>query len=112
MNKDKELEEAINILNNKIYSLNENIKIYDKGYDLSTKNEFAKEKEAIETVLQELEDLQQKEKRRIIGNIYEVKIEDLEPVLKPYFIPKKKIEEVKNKYEEKYNNSVNNVTKI
>lgn len=42
------------------------------------------------TVLQELEELQQKEKSRIIGNIYEIKIEDLEPVLKPYYISKEK----------------------
>ena len=56
MSKDKmELEEAINILSNKIYSLNENIKIYDKGYDLSNKDKFVKEREAIETVLQALE---------------------------------------------------------
>lgn len=48
---------------------------------------------AIETVLQALEELQQKEKSRIIGNINEIKIEDLEPILKPYYISKEKVKE-------------------
>lgn len=47
---------------------------------------------AIETVLQALEELQQKEKSRIIGNINEIKIEDLEPILKPHYISKEKVE--------------------
>ena len=49
--------------------------------------------EAIETVLQALEELQQKEKSRIIGNINTIKIEDLEPILKPYYISKDKVKE-------------------
>lgn len=63
-------------------------------YDTISVKEFNKSKE---TVLQALEELQQKEKSRIIGNINEIKIEDLEPILKPYYIPKEKI---KNKIEE------------
>jgi hypothetical protein len=49
--------------------------------------------EAIETVLQALEELEQKEKSRIIGNINTIKIEDLEPILKPYYISKDKVKE-------------------
>lgn len=58
-------------------------------YDTISVKEFNKSKE---TVLQALEELQQKEKSRIIGNINEIKIEDLEPILKPYYIPKEKVE--------------------
>ena len=49
--------------------------------------------EAIETVLQALEELEQKEESRIIGNINTIKIEDLEPILKPYYISKDKVKE-------------------
>lgn len=48
--------------------------------------------EVYKAVLQALEELQQKEKSRIIGNINEIKIEDLEPILKSYYIPKEKVE--------------------
>lgn len=77
--------------------------------------------EAIETVLQELEKLQQKEKSRIIGNIYEIKIEDLEPVLKPYYISKDKVRQMiinlrasctNNSTNNIYNNQINNQIRI
>ncbi len=58
--------------------------------ETGTPNDFA---EAIETVLQALDKLEQKEKSRIIGNINEIKIEDLEPILKPYYISKDKVKE-------------------
>lgn len=61
--------------------------------NINIRNVETLKKQTIETVLQELEELQQKEKSRIIGNIYEIKIEDLEPVLKPYYISKDKVRE-------------------
>lgn len=78
-------------------------------------------KQAIENVLQELEKLQQKEKSRIIGNIYEIKIEDLEPVLKPYYISKDKVRQMiinlrasctNNSTNNIYNNQINNQIRI
>ena len=57
---------------------------------------------AIETVLQALKELQQKEKSRIIGNINEIKIEDLEPILKPYYIPKEKVKYKIEKLDKEY----------
>ena len=75
MNDKMELEESINILRNKIYSLNENIKIYDKGYDLSNKDRFIKEKEAIETVLQALKNRDKDIK------IYEKNLDDTMKIL-------------------------------
>ena len=91
-----ELEEAIKILtdDNKTYQLN---KLLNDTLNIESPKYY----QAIETVLQELEKLQQKEKSRIIGNIYEIKIEDLQPVLKPYYVPKKKIEDKKQWLEEK-----------
>ena len=88
MNDKMELEESINILRNKIYSLNENIKIYDKGYDLSNKDKFVKEREAIETVLQALE-----------NSIPKKKIEDL--IKKWHFTGGDLILEIKQLLEEK-----------
>ena len=55
---------------------------------------------AIDTVLQALEELQQKEKSRIIGNINEIKIKDLEPILKPYYISKEKVLEKMKKLDD------------
>lgn len=55
---------------------------------------------SIDMVLQALEELQQKEKSRIIGNINEIKIEDLGSVLKPYYIPKEKVINKLNEIEE------------
>lgn len=60
---------------------------------------YLRDIEAIETVLQALEKLQQKEKSRIIGNINEIKIEDLESILKPYYIPKEKVRKELNDIE-------------
>ena len=97
-----QLEKAINILNNKIYSLNENIKIYDKGYDLSIKNELVKEKEAIETVLQEYEKLL-KESNNLTISVLETIVEKVD--LQNNSIPKKKIEDkikIYRKDREKY----------
>lgn len=61
--------------------------------DIFINNVCNTDAEAIETVLQGLDKLQQKEKSRVIGNLYDVKIEDLEPVLEHYYISKKKIED-------------------
>lgn len=90
--KEKKLKEAVIYL---IKVANE-YKTYG-DLDNPTFEDIKKIPESIETVLKELEKLQQKEKSKIIGNIYEIKIEDLELVLKPYYIPKKKI---KDKIEE------------
>lgn len=86
-----ELEEAIDICK----AIKKNIR-YKSKFDLNILKLNQNNEEAIETVLQALEELQQKEKSRIIGNINEIKIENLEPILKPYYIPKEKI---KNKIE-------------
>ena len=80
----KELEEAIVLLNN----------LKNTTSTQEYTNNFNTYDNAIETVLQALEELQQKERNRIIGNIKEIKIEDLEPILKPYYIPKEKVEKV------------------
>ena len=52
--------------------------------------------EAIETVLQALKNLQEEncilKNRQCIGKFMEVNIENLSEVLSPYYIPKKKIE--------------------
>lgn len=92
----KELEEAKTLLSNLKNTTNTQeyvnyFSIYDK---------------AIETVLQALEELQQKEKSRIIGNINEIKIEDLEVILKPYYISKEKVRE-KIEYIEDYFDRLN-----
>lgn len=84
-----ELERAISVLEDMC-------KTQTQGYrNIDEKLEIVKSAyiQAIETVLQALEELQQKEKSRIIGNINEIKIEDLEPILKPYYIPKEKVKE-------------------
>lgn len=61
---------------------------------------------AIENLLTRYKQLEEENKRlnnhNIIGRIDAIKIEDLEPVLKPYYIPKSKVEE---KIEE-YTNSI------
>ena len=95
-----QLEKAINILNNKIYSLNENIKIYDKGYDLSIKNELVKEKEAIATVLQAYEKLL-KESNNLTISVLETIVEEVD--LQNNSIPKKKIEDKINELIQKGN---------
>lgn len=93
--KEKKLKEAVIYL---IKVANE-YKTYG-DLDNPTFEDIKKIPESIETVLKELEKLQQKEKSKIIGNIYEIKIEDLELVLKPYYIPKKKIKEKIEELEE------------
>ncbi len=67
--------------------------------------------EAIEIVLQALEELEQKEKSRIIGNINTIKIEDLEPVLKPYYISKDKVKEKIEETDLKINNLKTEISK-
>ena len=88
MNEDKKLEEAVDLLKR----VGNEYKTYG-DLDNPEFEDTKKIAEAIKTVLQKLEELRQKEQNRIIGNIYEIKIEDLEPILKPYYIPKKKIED-------------------
>lgn len=79
----KELEEAIVLLNN----------LKNTTSTQEYVNNFNTYDNAIETVLQASEELQQKERSRIIGNIKEIKIEDLESILKPYYISKDKLKE-------------------
>lgn len=90
---DKDLEEAKKYLKHEIevYENNKEINRIIGGKAGEIQHEVYK------TVLQALEELQQKEKSRIIGNINEIKIEDLEPILKPHYISKEK---VKKKIEE------------
>lgn len=83
-----ELEKAKSFLK-RIYE--DDIKLLKGVNEVGKPIEVEKLVKAIETVLQALEELQQKEKSRIIGNINEIKIEDLEPILKPYYIPKEKV---------------------
>lgn len=83
-----ELEKAIKYLKD----IKQKDEKYLEEYDIKDKDMFRNDIEAISAVLQALEELQQKEKSRIIGNINEIKIEDLEPILKPYYIPKEKVE--------------------
>lgn len=90
-----ELEEAIDICK----AIKKNIR-YKSKFDLNILKLNQNNEEAIETVLQALEELQQKEKSRIIGNINEIKIENLEPILKPYYIPKEKVINKLNEIEE------------
>lgn len=58
---------------------------------------------AIENLLTRYKQLEEENKRlnnhNIIGRIDAIKIEDLEPVLKPYYISKSKVKEKMKKYE-------------
>jgi hypothetical protein len=62
--------------------------------DLDLKTDLDK---ALENLLTRYKQLEEENKRlnnhNIIGRIDAIKIEDLEPVLKPYYIPKSKIKE-------------------
>lgn len=103
-----------------------NLKIMMRTFDIqapniNVRNVETLKKQTIETVLQELESYQIKEKSRIIGNIYEIKIEDLEPVLKPYYISKDKVRQMiinlrasctNNSTNNIYNNQINNQIRI
>ena len=61
-------------------------------------------REALENLLTRYKQLEEENKRlnnhNIIGRIDAIKIEDLEPVLKPYYIPKSKVKEKIEELEE------------
>lgn len=83
-----ELEEAKKYLKHEVEVYEDNKEINQLIGGKAGKIQY----EVYKAVLQALEELQQKEKSRIIGNINEIKIEDLEPILKSYYIPKEKVE--------------------
>lgn len=95
-----ELEEAIKELKR---TIEENNRLLtpknEQFFNKKEKQEIRMQNIAISTMLQALEELQQKEKSRIIGNINEIKIEDLEPILKPYYISKEKVRKELNDIE-------------
>lgn len=70
-----------------------------------TNKDFETQKQQFQIVNAYIKQLEEENKRlnnhNIIGRIDAIKIEDLEPVLKPYYVPKskvkEKIEELKNK---------------
>ncbi len=96
-----ELEKAIKELKRTIEENNTLLDPRNKQFfNKKERKRIQQQNNAISVVLQALEELQQKEKSRIIGNINEIKIEDLEPILKPYYISKEKIEKTITRLEE------------
>ena len=100
MNKDKELEEAIKELQEQIEMLNRHIKNYEKN-DCKTNIylQLVKEKQAIKTVLQALENTD-----KTITDDAEDEITRFKKVILKDYIPKKKIEDKKNKIHDEYIN--------
>lgn len=87
-----ELEKAIEELKRTIEANNRLLAPRNEQFfNKKERKEIGQQNNAISAVLQALEELRQKEKSRIIGNINEIKIEDLEPILKPYYISKEKV---------------------
>lgn len=81
-----------------------------------TNKDFETQKQQFQIVNAYIKQLEEENKRlnshNIIGRIDAIKIEDLEPVLKPYYIPKskvkEKIEELDNKRRKFTSDNVNN----
>lgn len=94
---DKELEET----KMRLYEFIHNINLADKTIedikrDIHTILNYIENsisKEEYDKIKEENEILKLKERSSIIGNINEIKIEDLEPILKPYYISKEVIKE-------------------
>ena len=88
INKDIEnLEEIINLINKELDKKDKNVSAILDLKDLLSLRNLIKEYKKLE------EDNKQLKTRRIIGSIYDVKIEDLKDVLSPYYIPKSVIKE-------------------
>ena len=88
INKDIEnLEEIINLINKELDKKDKNVSAILDLKDLLSLRNLIKEYKELE------EDNKQLKTRRIIGSIYDVKIEDLKDVLSPYYIPKSVIKE-------------------
>jgi len=52
-----------------------------------------RETQAIENIIKRYKELEQENRYKIIGRIDAIRIEDLEDILSPYYIPKSKIKE-------------------
>lgn len=88
INKDIEnLEEIINLINKELDKKDKNVSAILDLKDLLSLRNLIKAYKELE------EDNKQLKTRRIIGSIYDVKIEDLKDVLSPYYIPKSVIKE-------------------
>ena len=88
INKDIEnLEEIINLINEELDKKDKNVSAILDLKDLLSLRNLIKAYKELE------EDNKQLKTRRIIGSIYDVKIEDLKDVLSPYYIPKSVIKE-------------------
>lgn len=88
INKDiKELEEIINLINKELDKKDKNVSAILDLKDLLSLRNLIKAYKELE------EDNKQLKTRRIIGSIYDVKIEDLKDVLSSYYIPKSVIKE-------------------
>lgn len=86
----KDINKEIEILENvEPYGL-----IKQNEYDFVNKELYIQAQKNLIQAYKELEeDNKQLKTRRIIGSIYDVKIEDLKDVLSPYYIPKSVIKE-------------------
>lgn len=81
------LEEIINLINKELDKKDKNVSAILDLKDLLSLRNLIKAYKELE------EDNKQLKTRRIIGSIYDVKIEDLKDVLSPYYIPKSVIKE-------------------
>ena len=87
------LEEIINLINKELDKKDKNVSAILDLKDLLSLRNLIKAYKELE------EDNKQLKTRRIIGSIYDVKIEDLKDVLSPYYIPKSVIKEIRDKAE-------------